>query len=259
MTLGAVTPSWLEWRFPGGAHVPDDGEARPMEALNLTSRPLLAKSRREVSFASEVMTLEICRRGLPTGLASPVGLPTGLADPRPPPGFTTASTEPFDHPVGDANGLVVSGLLEMFTDCLRFFPALNLGRLAAGIWMRSPVRGLRPTEAFLSTTLNVPKPTSLTSFPRRSAPVTESNTPSTAFAASALERPEFEATAATRSFLFTCYPHFWILFAENIGLSPMQHGNVSRAACGRQRKRTGYHSMGNWAVNLMSALGQKRT
>ncbi len=177
-----------------------------MEALNLTSPLLFTKSRGEVRFASEVMTLKICRRGLRTGLASPVGLPTGLADPRPPPGSTTASTESFDHPVGDANGLVVTGLLDMFTDCLRFFPALNLGRLAAGIWMRSPVRGLRPTEAFLSTTLNVPKPTSVTLSPRRSAPVTELNTPLTAFAASAFERPEFEATAATRSFLFTCYP-----------------------------------------------------
>jgi hypothetical protein len=55
-------------------------------------------------------------------------------------------------------------------------------------------------------TLNVPKPTSLTSFPPPKEEVTDAKVASIAFAASALERLVLEATDATRSFLFTLFP-----------------------------------------------------
>ena len=96
--------------------------------------------------------------------------------------------------------------LSQLTASLSPLPALNFGCLEAGIWIDSPVRGLRPVEAFRLATLKVPKPTSRTSPPLLSDPVIESNTASTAFAASALERSELSATAATRSFLFTTRP-----------------------------------------------------
>lgn len=92
------------------------------------------------------------------------------------------------------------------TASLSALPALNFGCLEAGIWMRSPVRGLRPSEARRWATLKVPKPTRRTSVPRLSAPVMESSIQSTAFALSDFDRPVLSATAATRSFLFTVTP-----------------------------------------------------
>ena len=76
--------------------------------------------------------------------------------------------------------------------------------------MRSPVRGLRPSEARRFATLKVPNPTSRTSPPPLKEPVMESKTASTALPASALLMLALLATEATRSFLFTMKPPFWI-------------------------------------------------
>src|SRR5579883_1102221 len=85
-------------------------------------------------------------------------------------------------------------------------PALNFGCFEAGILIGSPVRGLRPSEAARLRTLKVPKPTSRTSCPFFNDFVMESNTASTALAASALVSSVTAATASTSSFLFTSGP-----------------------------------------------------
>ena len=72
--------------------------------------------------------------------------------------------------------------------------------------MTAPVRGFLPREALRLLTLNVPKPTSLTSLPPLKEEVTEAKVASIALAASALERLVLEATDVTRSFLFTLFP-----------------------------------------------------
>ena len=48
---------------------------------------------------------------------------------------------------------------QLFTASLSPLPALNFGCFEAGIWIVSPVRGLRPSVAARFDTLNVPKPT----------------------------------------------------------------------------------------------------
>jgi len=88
------------------------------------------------------------------------------------------------------------------TASFRPLPALNLGWLDAGIWMLSPVRGLRPVVAARLVTLKVPKPTRRTSSPPFKAPAIASKTLSTALAESDLDKPVLLATAAIRSFLF---------------------------------------------------------
>src|SRR3546814_80719 len=98
---------------------------------------------------------------------------------------------------------------DQFTASFRPLPALNFGCFEADIWIRTPVRGLRPSEAARLATLNVPKPTRRTSPPLFSEAVIESKTASTAFAASDLERPALPATVATRTFLFTWKPPYW--------------------------------------------------
>lgn len=52
-----------------------------------------------------------------------------------------------------------------FTMSLRPLPALNFGALLAAIWIFSPVRGLRPSEAARAATEKLPKPTRRTSSP----------------------------------------------------------------------------------------------
>ena len=126
------------------------------------------------------------------------------------------------------------------TDCLSPLPALNFGCREAGIMMASPVRGLRPRDAARLATLNVPKPTSRTSPPPVSSPVMLSKIASTALAASALERPEPPATAATRSFLFTVRTPLQNRdrVALNRNQCPLKHGGVYRDFLARVNART---------------------
>ena len=86
----------------------------------------------------------------------------------------------------------------------------------------SPVRGLRPVVAARLATLNVPQTTRRTSLPLCKAPVMDSKILSTAFAASALERPELPATEATRSFLFTGQPPLLMVCYKTATATSMQ-------------------------------------
>src|ERR1043165_4748012 len=85
-------------------------------------------------------------------------------------------------------------------------PALNLACFEAAIWIFSPVRGLRPSDAARLATEKVPNPTNRTSVPPFNASVIESNTASTALLAADFDRSALPATASTSSFLFTCCP-----------------------------------------------------
>ena len=85
-------------------------------------------------------------------------------------------------------------------------PALNLGLVAAAIWIASPVRGLRPTDAALFATLKVPNPTNLTSPPAAKLFEIASKNQSTALAASVFDIPADPATLAISSFLFIIFP-----------------------------------------------------
>ena len=89
-----------------------------------------------------------------------------------------------------------------FTASFNCFPALNFGRLDAGIWIGAPVRGFLPVRADRFATLNLPKPVRRTSSPRLRASVIALHTASTALAASPLLVPLVEVTAETNSLLF---------------------------------------------------------
>lgn len=82
----------------------------------------------------------------------------------------------------------------------------------------SPVRGLRPVDALRWATLNVPNPTRRTSCFLDRAPEIESNTLSTALAASVFDMPALSATAATRSFLFKINPPYMFESKDKIRL-----------------------------------------
>src|SRR5579883_3142732 len=111
-------------------------------------------------------------------------------------------------------------------------PALNFGCFEAGILIGSPVRGLRPSEAARLRTLKVPKPTSRTSCPFFNDFVMESNTASTALAASALVSSVTAATASTSSFLFTSGPPSCSMRDR---LRKRQSAkSLDRRSCGRQ-------------------------
>ena len=64
-----------------------------------------------------------------------------------------------------------------------------MGCDVALICIGSPVRGLRPVDAFRRVTEKLPKPTSLTSSPRFKVEVMTSNIVSTARLASLRDRP----------------------------------------------------------------------
>jgi hypothetical protein len=97
------------------------------------------------------------------------------------------------------------------------FPGLNLGCFEAAIWIFSPVRGLRPSDAAREATENVPNPTSRTSSPPFNASAIESNTASTARLASDFLSSDLLATTSTSSFLFTgCPPEYPRPFAEPV-------------------------------------------
>src|SRR6202042_1525203 len=83
-------------------------------------------------------------------------------------------------------------------------PAVNLGTREAGIWIFSPVAGLRPSRALRCETLNLPKPENVTSLPRFSAPSIVSSIASTASPASFLLNPARSATWSTNSDFVTC-------------------------------------------------------
>ena len=51
------------------------------------------------------------------------------------------------------------------TASFKFFPGLNFGTFAAGIFISTPVRGFRPVLGFLSVTVKVPNPVNITDFP----------------------------------------------------------------------------------------------
>src|SRR3546814_288324 len=70
------------------------------------------------------------------------------------------------------------------------------------IFIGSPVRGLRPVEAFRFVTEKVPNPTRRTSSPRFNAPEIVSKTDSTALPASVRLRPVASATEPISSCLF---------------------------------------------------------
>ena len=89
-----------------------------------------------------------------------------------------------------------------FTAFFNCFPALNFGRLDAGIWIGAPVRGFLPVRADRFATLNLPKPVRRTSSPRLRAAVIALHTASTALAASPLLVPLIEVTAEANSLLF---------------------------------------------------------
>src|SRR3546814_5273546 len=89
-----------------------------------------------------------------------------------------------------------------FTASFSPVPGLNVGCTLVLIFMGSPVRGLRPVEAFRFVTEKVPNPTRRTSSPRFNAPEIVSKTDSTALPASVRLRPVASATEPISSCLF---------------------------------------------------------
>src|SRR3546814_15262720 len=87
------------------------------------------------------------------------------------------------------------------TASFRPLPGLNFGCTLALIFIGSPVRGLRPVEAFRFVTEKVPNPTRRTSSPRFNAPEIVSKTDSTALPASVRLRPVASATEPLSSCL----------------------------------------------------------
>src|SRR5690348_7912281 len=122
------------------------------------------------------------------------------------------------------------------TASLRPLPARNLGSFEAGIWIFSPVRGLRPSDAARLVTLKLPKPTRRTSMPFLSAPEIASNVASMIFATSPLARPVAAATASMSSFLFTRAP-LWREASENCRVvgEELRTNSLDRASRARQR------------------------
>src|SRR3546814_18103518 len=93
---------------------------------------------------------------------------------------------------------------DQFTASFRPLPALNFGCFEADIWLRSPVRGLRPSEAARLAPLNVPKPTRRPSQPLFREPVIRPKTDPPPFAAPHTEMQARQVHVPIRSFLFTC-------------------------------------------------------
>src|SRR5690242_11717192 len=93
-----------------------------------------------------------------------------------------------------------------FSESRNPLPGLNLACFDAAIWIFSPVRGLRPSDAARDATEKVPKPTRRTSSPPFSASAMASNTASTALLASDFFISVLPLTASTSSFLFTIPP-----------------------------------------------------
>src|SRR6266536_1573535 len=86
------------------------------------------------------------------------------------------------------------------TAAFSWLPAENFGTVAAGIvtfWLG--LRGFTPWRSARRWVENFPKPVNATSCPPRKASVIESRKASTAFAASRLDRPAFDATSLTNS------------------------------------------------------------
>ncbi len=108
-----------------------------------------------------------------------------------------------------ANCASESGIAgQRFTESFSALPALNVGTLAALIWIDAPVWGLRPWRAARSLVVNVPKPTSTTGSLFLSESVMASiiasiTRPAVAFGISAPA-----ATASINSDLFTLSPYF---------------------------------------------------
>src|SRR5919201_5195581 len=90
----------------------------------------------------------------------------------------------------------------LLTACFSWLPAENVGTVAAGMVTFSPgFRGLTPCRSARCCVENFPKPVKVTSCPFRRASVIESRKASTAFPASRLESPAFDATSLTNSCL----------------------------------------------------------
>ena len=131
----------------------------------------------------------------------------------------------------------------LFIESLRLLPILKRTVVEAGICISSPVRGLRPVPALRSAATKAPKPARRTSSLRPSAPVMAEKTASTASPALTRVRPVVSATAAIRSFLFTCvFPfvhdkHAHPLLPERVGSrhepynNPTESINAYREPC----------------------------
>jgi len=91
----------------------------------------------------------------------------------------------------------------VLTASFRAFPARNFGTRDAGIWIGSPVLGLRPLDALRCETWKLPNPTIRTSSPDRSADAILAKVASTASAAASLVMFACLATWAIKSVLFT--------------------------------------------------------
>ena len=112
-------------------------------------------------------------------------------------------------------------------------PGLNLACFEAAIWIFSPVRGLRPSEAARDATENVPKPTRRTSSPPFSASAIASNTASTALLASDFRRSVLRADGVDEFVSVHEYPP-GRLCGTKLGSSPKslerERRRVNRAA-----------------------------
>src|SRR5262245_11226698 len=94
----------------------------------------------------------------------------------------------------------------LFTACLSWLPAENLGTVVAGICTRSEgFLGLTPWRAARRWVVNLPNPVNDTSPPERRTSVIESRNASTASEASRFERPALSATLSTNSCFVTCF------------------------------------------------------
>src|SRR3990167_156553 len=91
------------------------------------------------------------------------------------------------------------------TASFRALPALKVGRFDAEITISSLVRGLRPERDGRCLTANVPKPTSDTGSPFRSAAVMPSMAASSARVAQALDISAASAMESISSDLFTAF------------------------------------------------------
>src|SRR5215468_8768489 len=96
--------------------------------------------------------------------------------------------------------------VDQLSESRKPLPGLNLACFDAAIWIFSPVRGLRPSDAAREATEKVPKPTRRTSSPPFSASAIASNTASTALLASDFFISVLLLTESTSSFLFTIPP-----------------------------------------------------
>src|SRR5262245_3307532 len=119
-------------------------------------------------------------------------------------GRTGGPSETSDLPLGYSIAIRLPAA-PLFTACLSWLPAENLGTVVAGIWTRSEgFLGFTPWRAARRWVVNFPNPVNDTSPPERRTSVIESRNASTASPASRLESPALSATLSTNSCFVTC-------------------------------------------------------